>query len=247
MRERTSLGGSRTKRRIAGPGRAFPHVVERVGLDETHADLIEIRVVARQLQRLFVEIDAGHFGRLASAWPARRIHRYSSTGPTPCGRGKIRPAAGGSRAVAEEPRLVPAGETHAEPVPYSGSSSAPAIPARPSPAAASFLAEELRTGADERVPRVAQDGQPLQDGLRPQIHSQRIGFGREHVAQPIDHQPGQPVGLGMDQPIGVARLIEPQQSRRRRTASSSRACQRASSGRSAPWNTIRTAISLRGL
>ena len=53
--------------------------------------------------------------------------------------------------------------------------------------------------------------EPGEDRFGPLVHAQRVGLGRKHVAQPIDDQARQAVGLGVDQAIGVGRVGQAEQ------------------------------------
>ena len=194
-------------------GEHLPHVRENVGLDETDADLVEVGVFAGQAERLLVEIDAGGLGRLAQPHrlhgEAARVAAEVQHGPPAAELGQ--PAAVFAL-VAEESRLVPPGKSHAEPraILAHGDLLGQLVRGhlrRLLP----LLAEELRTGAHQRVPGAAQRGQPVQNRPGPLIHAQRVDLRRERIGEAIDHQPRQAVRLGVDQPIGVADLVQPQQ------------------------------------
>ena len=46
------------------------------------------------------------------------------------------------------------------------------------------------------------------DGFSPLIHPQRIAFGDQNVAKPIDHETRQPIRFGMNQPVGLRHAIQ---------------------------------------
>ena len=92
------------------------HVGEGVGLDEAHAHLVEVGVLAGQPQRLFVEVDAGHLGGVAETLglhgePARVAAQVQHAAAC----AELGQPAAVLPLVAEEARLVPAGKADAEP------------------------------------------------------------------------------------------------------------------------------------
>ena len=186
-----------------------------VGMDKLQANLVQVRIALRLFQRDLVQVHTGHIGGAARDFGVeRKAARVAAEIEHARVFGEPRDGPAVVALVAEEPGLVALGKVHFV---------ADAVFAdfHPVGRRGVGLFEERRLDAFEatevvvhvharelRAGQLVQQRQPFRQALR---DAQRINLAQQRLAIPVDHQPAQAVTIGVDQPVGIRRLVQLEQ------------------------------------